>query len=608
MCGIIGYVGKRPATSILISGLKRLEYRGYDSAGLAVLENGALTVQKTVGRVLELEKLLNGVEYKATTGIAHTRWATHGKPSTVNAHPHCDHTGKLAIIHNGIIENYKELRSELETQGIRSVSETDSEVLANLISVQYEGDLLKATQTALRKVRGTYGIAVVHVDHPDRIVTARNGSPVVLGLGDGENFVASDVTAIVAHTKNVIYLEDGEVAEIQADRYTVRTIGGEEVNHAVSEVSWDLSQAEKQGFDHFMLKEIYEEPEAMRNAMRGRVIPAEGLARLGGLDMTDDEMRNTSRIVIVACGTAYYAGSIGEYLLERYAEIPVEVEYASEFRYRNPVIDSKTLVFAISQSGETADTLAALREAKRKGARTLGIVNVVGSTIAREVDGGVYIHAGPEIGVASTKAFIAQITAFALLALHFGRLKHLSADAGMRLVKELAILPEKIERALEYREQIKAIAKKYSAFKNFFYLGRGFNYPIAQEGALKLKEVSYLHSEAYPMAEMKHGPIAMIDEEFPNVVIVPRDAYYEKSMSNIEEIRARGGKILAVTTEGNADLDGIADDIMLVPETLDAFYPFLTIVPLHLFAYEMAILAGRDVDKPRNLAKSVTVE
>lgn len=608
MCGIIGYVGKQPATPILVSGLKRLEYRGYDSAGIVLAEAGKLNVYKTVGRIAELEKLMNGAEPKACTGVGHTRWATHGKPSTLNAHPHLDQTEKLAIVHNGIIENYKQLRAELEQQGIRSRSETDSEVLANLISVNYTGDLLKATQAALRRVQGTYGIVVAHADHPGILVTARNGSPVVLGLGEDENFVASDVTAIVAHTKNVIYLEDGDVAEIRSDRYTVRTIGGQEVNHQVAEVNWDIAQAEKQGFDHFMLKEIYEEPEAMRNAMRGRVVPAEGLARLGGLNMTDEEMRNVSRIVIVACGTAFYAGCVGEYLLEHYARIPVEVEYASEFRYRDPLVDSKTLVFAVSQSGETADTLAALREAKRKGARVLGIVNVVGSTIAREADGGVYIHAGPEIGVASTKAFIGQMTAFALLAIHFGRLKNMSRTDGEKLVKELAILPEKIEHALEHREKIREIAERYASSKNFFYLGRGVNYPIALEGALKLKEISYLHSEAYPMAEMKHGPIAMIDDAFPNVVMIPKDAYYEKSMSSVEEIRARGGKILAVTTEGNTDLDGVANEVMFVPKTFDFLYPFLTIVPLHLFAYEIAVKVGRDVDKPRNLAKSVTVE
>ncbi|MBI2426534.1 MAG: glutamine--fructose-6-phosphate transaminase (isomerizing) [Candidatus Kerfeldbacteria bacterium] len=608
MCGIIGYVGKRPAQNILLDGLKRLEYRGYDSAGIAVLEHGKLTVEKNVGRILELEAKLGSTQWASTIGMAHTRWATHGKPSTANAHPHVDHTGKLALIHNGIIENYRELRKELEKKGIAFQSQTDTEVLVNLISDLYTGDLRTAVQEALKLVRGTYGIVVLHEDHPGMLITARNGSPIVLGLGDGENFVASDVTAMVAHTKNVVYLEDGEIAELHAGTHEIRTIGNETVTREASEVAWSIKQAERQGYEHFMLKEIFEEPEAMRNAMRGRVIPSEGLAKLGGLNLTEDEMRDVRRIVIIACGTAYYAGTVGEYFLEHYARIPTEVEFASEFRYNNPVLDEHTLVFAVSQSGETADTLAALREAQRKGVRVLGIINVVGSTIARESNGGVYIHSGPEIGVASTKAFIGQITAFLLIAFQFGRLRTMSQQEGIELANELIVLPEKIERALAYANRVKEIAKHYASYKNFFYLGRGANYPIALEGALKLKEISYLHSEAYPTAEMKHGPIAMIDENFPTVVIVPNDLYYEKNISNIEEIRARSGKILAVTTEGHTILEEYADDVLYVPETLHPLYPFLTIVPLHLLAYEVAVDLQRDVDKPRNLAKSVTVE
>lgn len=608
MCGIIGYVGKRPAQHILLDGLKRLEYRGYDSAGIAVFEKGKLTVEKNVGRITELEAKLGDTQWAATVGMAHTRWATHGKPSTANAHPHVDHTGKLALIHNGIIENYRELRAELEKKGIVFLSQTDTEVLVNLISDVYTGDVRTAVQEALKLVRGTYGIVVMHEDHPDVLITARNGSPIVLGLGDGENFVASDVTAMVAHTKNVVYLEDGEIAELRADTHEIRTIGNETVTREASEVAWSIEQAEKQGYDHFMLKEIFEEPEAMRNAMRGRLIINEGLAKLGGLNLTEKEMRDVRRIVIIACGTAYYAGTVAEYFLEHYARIPTEVEFASEFRYNNPVLDEHTLVFAVSQSGETADTLAALREAQRKGVRVLGIINVVGSTIAREANGGVYIHSGPEIGVASTKAFIGQITAFLLIAFQFGRLRTMSQEEGIELANELVVLPEKIERALYSHNRVKEIAKQYASYKNFFYLGRGANYPVALEGALKLKEISYIHSEAYPTAEMKHGPIAMIDENFPTVVIVPNDLYYEKNISNIEEIRARSGKILAVTTEGHTILEEYADDVLYVPETLHPLYSFLTIVPLHLFAYEVAVNLQRDVDKPRNLAKSVTVE
>ncbi|MFA6391599.1 MAG: glutamine--fructose-6-phosphate transaminase (isomerizing) [Patescibacteria group bacterium] len=608
MCGIVGYIGNKPARSILMDGLKKLEYRGYDSAGIAIFEDGKIQLEKKKGKVAVLENALNDKVWNGTVGISHTRWATHGKPSSVNAHPHTDCKEKIAIVHNGIIENYLQLKKWLSEKGHTFITETDSEVLAHLIEEEYKGDLSEAVRTSLTKIEGTYGIVVMHSDHPNLIITARKGSPVVIGLGNGENFVASDVAPLINHTKNVVYLEDEEIAEISPDKYRIFTIGKEERDHEVSKIDWGIEEAEKQGYDHFMQKEIFEESDAVRNAMRGRVIPEEGIAHLGGLNMTDDEMRSVRRIVIIACGTAHYAGRVGEYMIERYANIPLEVEYASEFRYRDPVIDEGTIVFAISQSGETADTLAAMQEAKRKGAKTLGIVNTVGSTIARESDGGTYIHAGPEIGVASTKAFSGQLTALAILALQFGRLRDMSISTGQQLVKELTNIPGKIENILAQNDYIKTLAEKYAKYKDFFFLGRGINYPIALEGALKLKEISYVHAEAYPMAELKHGPIALIDENFPCVVVVPKDDYYEKNISNIQEIKARGGKIIAIATEGDNEIAKLVDEVIYIPPTMDLLLPLLTVVPLHLFAYHMAVALGRDVDKPRNLAKSVTVE
>lgn len=608
MCGIVGYIGKRPAKTILLDGLKRLEYRGYDSAGIAVCDHGQLALEKTVGKITNLENLIKDKKWEGTTGIAHTRWATHGKPSEINAHPHTDCEGKIVIVHNGILENYQRLKTWLLKKGHRFRSQTDSEILAHLIEEEYQDDLQEAVRKSLTKIVGTYGIAVMHLDHPDILIGARKGSPVVIGLGEKENFIASDATPLVSHTQNVIYLEDGEIAEITPDRFQIFTLEKEIKRPEIYHVSWDIKETEKQGFEHYMLKEIFEEPNAVRNAMLGRVIPEEGLAHLGGLNMTDAEMRAVQRIVIIACGTAHYAGRVGEYMIERYADIPVEVEYASEFRYRDPVIDQGTLVFAISQSGETADTLAAMKEAQRKGARVLGIVNVVGSTIARESDGGTYIHAGPEIGVASTKAFFGQLTALAILALQFGRLKKMSIATGKKLIEELQAIPEKIESILEQSKTIQKLAKQYANHKNFFFLGRGTNYPIALEGALKLKEISYIHAEAYPMAELKHGPIALIDQNFPSVVIVPKDSYYEKNISNIEEVKAREGKIIAIATKGDSAIKKIVDQVIYTPPTLDLLLPLLTVVPLHLFAYHLAVALKRDVDKPRNLAKSVTVE
>jgi glutamine---fructose-6-phosphate transaminase (isomerizing) len=608
MCGIVGYIGDKSAKLILLDGLKKLEYRGYDSAGIAIFENGNLQLEKKKGKIAVLENALEGKEWGGKAGISHTRWATHGKPSSVNAHPHTDCKKKIAIVHNGIIENYQQLKDWLSEKGHTFVTETDSEILAHLIEEEYNGDLSEAVRSSLTKVEGTYGIVVMHSEHPNLMISARKGSPVVLGLGDGENFVASDVTPLINHTKNVIYLDDEEIAEITPDKYRIFTIGKEERKHKIDKIDWAIEDAQKQDYNHFMQKEVFEEPDAIRNATRGRVIPEEGIAHLGGLNMTDDEMRAVKRIVIIACGTAHYAGRVGEYMIERYANIPVEVEYASEFRYRDPVIDEGTLVLAISQSGETADTLAAMQEARRKGAKTLGIVNTVGSTIARESDGGTYIHAGPEIGVASTKAFSGQLAVLAILALQFGRLRDMSASDGRKLVNELIGIPEKIESVLTQNDYIKKLAEQYAGHDDFFFLGRGISYPIALEGALKLKEISYVHAEAYPMAELKHGPIAMIDENFPCVVVVPKDDYYEKNISNIQEIRAREGQIIAIATEGDKEIAKLVDEVIYIPPTLDLLLPLLTVVPLHLFAYHMAVALGRDVDKPRNLAKSVTVE
>lgn len=608
MCGIVGYIGTKPAKSILLDGLKKLEYRGYDSAGIAIFENRGIQLEKKKGKIAILEDALKEKEWSGTGGISHTRWATHGKPSSVNAHPHTDCKEKIAIVHNGIIENYLQLKNWLTEKGHTFVTETDSEILAHLIEEEYDGDLGDAVRSSLAKVEGTYGIAVMHSDHPDLMISARKGSPVVIGIGEGENFVASDVTPLINYTKNVVYLDDEEIAEITPDSYRIFSLDNKERKHEVDKIDWGIEDAQKQGYDHFMQKEIFEEPDAVRNAMRGRVVPEEGIAHLGGLNMTEEEMRTVNRIVIVACGTAHYAGRVGEYMIERYANIPVEVEYASEFRYRDPVINKGTLVFAISQSGETADTLAAMQEANRKGAKTLGIVNTVGSTIARESDGGTYIHAGPEIGVASTKAFSGQLTALAILALQFGRLRDMPISTGRQLVKELIAIPKKIEEILKKSDYIKNLAKQYAKHDDFFFLGRGANYPIVLEGALKLKEISYIHAEAYPMAELKHGPIALIDENFPCVVVVPKDDYYGKNISNIQEIKAREGKIIAIATEGDEEIAKMVDEVIYIPSTLDLLLPLLTVVPLHLFAYHLAVALGRDVDKPRNLAKSVTVE
>ncbi|MFA4948054.1 MAG: glutamine--fructose-6-phosphate transaminase (isomerizing) [Candidatus Krumholzibacteriia bacterium] len=610
MCGIIGYIGKSNSVGpILIEGLKRLEYRGYDSAGIAIVRDGALVWEKTAGKIQQLEDKLKGVDLSGHLGIAHTRWATHGEPNRTNAHPHFDCGKRIALIHNGIIENYQTLKKSLQAEKHVFTTETDTETLVHLIEKYYTGkDLEVAVRKALEKVEGTYGILVISASEPDKMVAARNGSPIVMGIGEDEYIVASDVAAILKHTRQVIYLEDHEMIVAGRDNFTTMTIENEYVSHDVHEVDWDLEMIEKGGHAHFMLKEIFEQPETIRNAMRGRLIPATGDVRLGGLDMTEEQLRDVKRILLLGCGTSWHAGLIGEYMIEEKTRIPVEVEYASEFRYRNPIIEEGTVVFAISQSGETVDTLAALREAEKRGARCMGICNVVGSTIARESHAGVYIHAGPEIGVASTKAFTSQISVLALLALVFGRLRTISSSEGQKIIQALMHVPEQVAEILTMHEAIRKIAEEYYHHNNFLYLGRGANYPVALEGALKLKEISYLHAEGYPAAEMKHGPIALIDENMPVVFICPRDNAYQKIVGNICEVKARKGKIIAITNEGNDEVVEMADHVIYIPRTLDFLYPILAVIPLQLLAYHIAVLRGCNIDQPRNLAKSVTVE
>ncbi|TMQ49116.1 MAG: glutamine--fructose-6-phosphate transaminase (isomerizing) [Candidatus Eisenbacteria bacterium] len=608
MCGIVGYVGSQDSLPILLEGLRRLEYRGYDSAGVAILNGGGLSVQKAAGKIAVLEALLDGSRPRGSLGIAHTRWATHGEPTTVNAHPHVDCKGNIAVVHNGIIENYVTVKKKLEQEGHRFTTDTDTEVIAHLIEKYFEGNLERAVALALQHLTGTYGIAVIARDDPSKIVGARHGSPLVVGICDSEYVLASDVSAIIRHTNQVVYLDDGEMVTLTPSGIHTTTIREETVSKRVETVDWELDMIEKAGFPHFMLKEIFEQPQSLRNTLRGRLIVEEGTARLGGLNMSPAELRAITRVVITACGTSWHAGMIGEYMIEELARIPVEVEYASEFRYRNPILEPGTLVLVISQSGETADTLAAMREAKRRGARVLGFCNVVGSTIARESDGGVYIHAGPEIGVASTKAFTSQVAALALLTLYLGRLGELSSELGAELARELELLPEKLERILAGAERVKAIARAYAHHNNFLYLGRGYNFPVALEGALKLKEISYIHAEGYPAAEMKHGPIALIDQNMPVVFICTQDSAYEKVLSNMEEVRARRGKIIAIASEGDDHVATKADHVIYIPKTLGPLTPLLAVLPLQLLAYHIAVERGCDVDQPRNLAKSVTVE
>jgi glucosamine--fructose-6-phosphate aminotransferase (isomerizing) len=608
MCGIVGYIGHQKAAPILIDGLKRLEYRGYDSAGIALIEKAGLIHEKTAGKVAVLEELLSGRTFTGQVGIAHTRWATHGEPSDVNAHPQMDSTGNIAVVHNGIIENYRALKVVLEQRGYHVVSETDTEIIAHLISMYYDGCLTEAVRVAMSQVEGTYAIAVVDARTPDKIVAARNGAPLLIGQGSGENFVASDVAAILRYTNKVVYLEDKEIATITANDFRISTIERVDITPKVEEIGWTLGMIEKAGHDYFMHKEIFEQPETLRNATRGRLNLEEGTVRLNGLTDHLADLSKIKRIIITACGTSWHAALIGEYLLEEYAKIPTEVEYASEFRYRSPIIDEGTIVLVISQSGETADTLAAMREAQRRGAKALGIVNVVGSTIARESDGGVYIHAGPEIGVASTKAFTSQIMVLSLITILLGRMRHISANMGKEMIAALQSIPEKIESILANEEQIMEIAKLYGRHNNFLYLGRGVNFPVALEGALKLKEISYIHAEGYPAAEMKHGPIALIDENMPVVVIATRDSIYDKILSNIAQVRARNGRVIAIATEGDTEIVDKVNHVIYIPAVKQCFTPLLAVVPLQLMAYHMAVLRKCNVDQPRNLAKSVTVE
>ena len=609
MCGIVGYVGPRPAADILLEGLRRMEYRGYDSAGIAIINGEGVKIRKAAGKLAILsEQLKNGGKPLGTVGIGHTRWATHGAPTTPNAHPHLDKSGRIALIHNGIIENASAIRTLLTRRGHVFQSETDTEVLAHLVGEFYNGSLEEAVASALRDIEGAYGIAVICADEPDLLVVARNGSPLLLGIGEKEFFVASDASAILEHTRSVVYLDDGEMAVLTRDGYRVRNLTKEFIEKPVSQIEWDLETIERGGFAHFMLKEIFEQPDSIANTMRGHLLEDEGTTRVKGINLSDDELRRIDRIVITACGTSWHAALIGEYLLEELARIPVEVEYASEFRYRNPVLDDGTLVIAISQSGETADTLAAIREAKRRGARTMGLVNVVGSTLAREVDGGLYLRAGPEVGVASTKAFSCQVTALVLFALRLARVRNLSVAQGRKIIEGLKQLPDLIRRMLDRAAEVEKLAGMFVGTSNALYLGRGLNFPVALEGALKLKEISYIHAEGYPAAEMKHGPIALIDENMPVVFIAPKDATYQKIVSNVEEVKARGGRVIALVTEGDTEIARLADAVFEIPETNDLLTPILTCVPLQLLAYYVAVHRGCNVDQPRNLAKSVTVE
>ena len=612
MCGIVAYVGSKQAGPILLEGLRRLEYRGYDSAGLAILDpDGCLRIVKEAGKLRELERLLAVEMPPGTCGIAHTRWATHGAPNNTNAHPHWNSSKDIALVHNGIIENADLIRQRLSAEGYEFSTDTDTETVVHLIDEAFlKNDTLEdAVLVALHQVQGAYGIAVVSSRDPGKIVVARNGSPLLIGIGkNGENLAGSDASAVIQHTKDVVYLDDGDCAVLTSEGYRIFHLEHGEVRRSVHHVEWDVEAAEKGGYDHFMLKEICEQPASLQNVLRGRLLEETGDARLGGITLSDEELAQIRRIVITACGTSWHAALIGEYMLEELAGVPVEVEYASEFRYRSPVIESGTLVLAISQSGETADTLAALREARNRGAPTMGIVNAVGSSIARETDFGIYLHAGPEIGVASTKAFTSQIAALALFTLYLGRRRNLSILQGREFVSALRELPAQVARTLELEPLTRELAEQYGGAQNFLYLGRGYQFPVALEGALKLKEVSYIHAEGYPAAEMKHGPIALIDQNMPVVALAPRDPVFGKVVSNIEEVKARDGRILAVVSDDAPELVGKVDHIIQVPQTIPALLPVLTTIPLQLLAYHAALHRGCDVDQPRNLAKSVTVE
>ena len=610
MCGIIGFTGTKPAAPILLDGLKRLEYRGYDSAGMVTGAGGELHVRKKAGRIAMLARAVGDDPAPGTFGISHTRWATHGRATDTNAHPHACEAGEFAVVHNGVIENYLALKQQLEADGVAFRSDTDSEVLVHLIARCYDGDLLAAVREALTLVKGTYGVAAVCRHEPGVIVGARLGSPLVLGVGAAGTFLSSDANALAGYADEVVYLADRQIAHLTPTDWTVRdadfipvTAITHDITHLIAEADADAGD-----FPHHMLKEIYEQPDALENALRGRLEDDNGTAHFGGLNLSANQLRNVERVIMTGCGTSYHAALVGEYLFEELARIPVEVEYASEFRYRNSPVDRNTIVLGITQSGETADTLAAVRESRRMGHTTLAICNVVGSTIAREADGGVYLHAGPEIGVASTKAFTSQCVTLTMLALYFGRLRHLSAAQGEKIIRDLHALPDMVRRTLDCHDRVRDIAEKYADARNCLYLGRHYLYPGALEGALKLKEISYLHAEGYPAAEMKHGPIALVDADTPSVFLVPRGQLYDKVMSNMQEIKARGGPVIAVCSENDDEVELLADDVIPVPDVPDYLQPIITAIPLQLLAYEIALLRGCDVDKPRNLAKSVTVE
>jgi glucosamine--fructose-6-phosphate aminotransferase (isomerizing) len=616
MCGIIGYIGKSQAIPILLDGLRRLEYRGYDSAGVAIFDAGKIATRKKTGRIANLTELIKESPITGTSGISHTRWATHGGVSDANAHPHADQSGDLFLCHNGVIENYNVLKDALIKEGHTFQSQTDTEVLAHLIGKHYDaaggeptkGRLIEALRVALKQVVGTYGIIMMHKDLPDVLIGARRGSPLVLGVGKGENFFASDVSAIVAHTRDAIYLKDYDIAALTRDEFEITSLLGGTAGFEVSKVEFSEEDVSKGDYPHYMLKEIHEQTATIEDAMRGRLSKEEATAVLGGLEMTNAELRQIERIILSGCGTASHAAMCGEYIIEALAHIPTEVEFASEFRYRNMPLPKDSLVFVISQSGETADTLAALRESQRKGHRTLGICNNVASTIARESDGGVYMHAGPEIGVAATKSFTSQVTIMALLGLLLGRIHHLSTMEGLAIIQELEAIPAKVAKILEQSDHIKKIAEKYSSAEAMMFLGRQFNYPVALEGALKMKEISYIHASGHPSAELKHGVIALISEKVPSIFIAPDDSVFEKNVSNIEEVRARKGPIISIATEGNTKIGKVSDDVIFIPPCPDYLSPLLTTIPLQLLSYHTAVHLGCDVDKPRNLAKSVTVE
>jgi len=605
MCGIVGYIGKKQAAPILLQGLRDLEYRGYDSAGVALIENGKIVRIRAVGKVEKLAEKLQGNHQNSQIGIAHTRWATHGGVTEQNAHPQVAQEGKLALVHNGIIENYRELKNQIEE---KLESETDTEILAKWIAQNYSGDLAEAVKKAIASVRGTYGILVMHSDHPGQLVAARLGSPLAIGIGNGEYYIASDVTPMLPYTKQVTFLDDGEIASINEEGLKIVNLSNQIVDKGVTEIDWNQETAQKGGYEHFMLKEIFDQPTVFEDAIRGRVNMDEGTAHLGGLNMSLEQMREVKRVVIIAEGTARYAGMVGKYAFERLANLPVEVDFSSEFRYRDPIVNKNTLVFSISQSGETADTLMAAREAKRKGAYVRGIVNVIGSTIARETAAGTYIHAGPELAVASTKAYTNMVAILILYALQFGRLKQTSVATGQRLLQALLEIPTQMNIILQENDKIKQIAEKYSKYHNMLFLGRGVNYPVAMEGALKLKEISYIHCEGFAGGELKHGPLALVSKNVPVVAVVTKNQMYEKMKSNVLEAKARGAKILAIASEGDKEIKEIADDVIYVPKTMELLEPLLNTIPLQLFAYHIAVALGRDVDRPRNLAKSVTVE